>query len=220
MSRWENAPNLRTLIRLTGAMVDLWYTSPRRAPKAITLDIDDIADTVPSHQQLSLFNAHYDERCFLSIHVYDARPGHCVLTILRTGKTPDGREVSTHVRSQVRRIRLHWPNKGITIRGDSYYGRREAMACASRNVTALSSVCPPNAVLATLVFIKTDDVCVRRATGNFDVLHDYTETRYAPDRGRILAASWRRSRRRGNASIPAVALVQFSGLPICRSSGE
>ena len=57
MSRWENAPNLRTLIRLTGAMVDLWYTSPRRAPKAITLDIDDIADTVPSHQQLSLFNA-------------------------------------------------------------------------------------------------------------------------------------------------------------------
>ena len=54
--------------------------------RAITLDIDDTADTVHGHQQLSLFNAHYDERCFLPIHVYDADTGHCVLTILRPGK--------------------------------------------------------------------------------------------------------------------------------------
>jgi len=58
MSRWENAPDLRTLIRLTRAMVDLWCKSCGRAPKAITLDIDDTADTVHGHQQLSLFNAH------------------------------------------------------------------------------------------------------------------------------------------------------------------
>ena len=32
MSRWENAPDLRTLIRLTRAMVDLWCKSYRRAP--------------------------------------------------------------------------------------------------------------------------------------------------------------------------------------------
>jgi hypothetical protein len=31
---------------------------PPAAPKAITLDIDDTADTVHGHQQLSLFNAH------------------------------------------------------------------------------------------------------------------------------------------------------------------
>jgi hypothetical protein len=37
------------------------------SPKAITLDIGDTADTVHGHQQLSLFNAHYDERCFLPI---------------------------------------------------------------------------------------------------------------------------------------------------------
>ena len=57
------------------------------------------------HQQLSLFNAHYDERCFLPIHVYDADTGHCVLTILRPGKTPDGKEVRAHLRRLVRRIR-------------------------------------------------------------------------------------------------------------------
>ena len=75
MSRWENAPDGRTLIRLTYAMVDLWCGSYWRPPKAITLDIDDTADTVHGHQQPSLFNAHEpalgldprDERCFLSI---------------------------------------------------------------------------------------------------------------------------------------------------------
>jgi hypothetical protein len=35
-----------------------------------------------------------------------------------------------------------------------------------------------NTVLAAQVFIKTDDVCVRRATANLDVVRDYTEIRY------------------------------------------
>jgi hypothetical protein len=65
------------------------------------LDIDDIAETVHAHQQLSLFNAHYDERYFLPIHVYDADTGHCVQTILRPGKTPDGKEVRAHLRRLV-----------------------------------------------------------------------------------------------------------------------
>ena len=49
---------MRTLIRLTRGMVDLWCKNHPRAPKAITLDIDDTADTVHGHQQLSLFDVH------------------------------------------------------------------------------------------------------------------------------------------------------------------
>ena len=92
LSRLENTPDLRELIRLSHGMVDLWCRSYPTAPKSIMLDIDDTADTVHGHQQLSLFNAHYDERCFLPIHIYDADTGHCVLTILRPGKTPDKRK--------------------------------------------------------------------------------------------------------------------------------
>ena len=55
-------------------------------PKAITFDIDDTADTVHGHQQLSLFNAFHDERCFMPVHVYDTASGHCVLTILRPAR--------------------------------------------------------------------------------------------------------------------------------------
>ena len=91
LSRLENAPDTRALIRLSRGVVDLWCQSHAAAPKSIVLDVDDTADTVHGHQQLSLFNAHYDERCFLPIHVYDAASGHCVLTVLRPGKTPDGK---------------------------------------------------------------------------------------------------------------------------------
>ncbi len=203
MSRWENAPDRRTLIRLTYAMVDLWCASYWRPPKAITLDIDDTADTVHGHQQLSLFNAHYDERRFLPIHVYDAATGHCVLTILRLGKTPDGNEVRAHLRRLVRRIRRHWPDTCITsaadafrhigslrdpIRGDSHYGRREAMDWCENNGVRYIFGLAANAVLAAQVYTKTDAVCVRRATGNLDVVRDYVATRYA-------ARSWPHPRR-------------------------
>ena len=87
----------------------------------MTLDIDDTLDVVHGHQQLSLFNAHYDERCFLPIHVYDTDRSRPVAVILRPGKTPSGKEVRAHLRRFVRRIRPHWPTTHITIRGDGHY---------------------------------------------------------------------------------------------------
>jgi Transposase DDE domain group 1 len=188
LSRLENTPDLRALIRLLHGMVDLWCLSHAVAPKSIMLDIDDTADTVHGHQQLSLFNAHYDERCFLPIHVYDADTGHCVLTLLRPGKTPDGKEIRGHLRRLVRRIRMHWPNTRITFRGDSHYGRKEVMDwCEQNDVTYIFGLAP-NKVLAEQVFSKLDECCVRRALAQVEKVRDFTMTRYA-------AKSWSRARR-------------------------
>jgi hypothetical protein len=201
MSRWENAPDLRTLIRLSQAMVDLWCQSYRRPPKAITLDIDDTADTVHGHQQLSLFNAFHDERCFMPLHVYDAASGHCVLTILRPGKTPSGKEVRAHLRRLVRRIRRHWPNTVITIRGDSHYGRREAMEWCEHNGVQYVFGLEKNTALDALFRAHTKAVDVRWAAGQQPVvLRDYAETLYA-------AGTWS-LRRRVVARIEAT----FQGL--------
>src|SRR4029079_4194407 len=93
MSRWENAPNLREIIRLMEVMVDLYCASYPTPPNAVTLDIDDTVDVVHGKQQLSLFNAHYDERCFLPIHVYDTMTGRPVAMLLRPGKKRSGREI-------------------------------------------------------------------------------------------------------------------------------
>jgi hypothetical protein len=189
MSRWENAPDLRTLIRLSRGMVDLWCKSYRRPPKAITLDVDDTADTVHGHQQLSLFNAFHDERCFMPVHVYDAASGHCVLTVLRPGKTPDGTEVRAHLRRLVRRIRLHWPNTVITIRGDSHYGRWEAMEWCEQNGVQYVFGLAKNKALDALVHAETQAVDVRWAgASEVAVLRDYTETLYA-------AETWKSHRR-------------------------
>lgn len=195
ISRWENAPDLRTLLRLGYAMIDLWCQSHRRPPKAITLDIDDTVDVVHGHQQLSLFNAHYDERCFLPIHIYDAESGHCVGVILRPGKTPSGREISRHLRRLIRRIRAHWPNTRITLRGDSHYGRPEVMDWCDANDVAFILGLAGNDVLAAQVETTADAIRTRRAIDNLDAVRGYTETRYA-------AKSWS-IRRRVAARIEA-----------------
>ena len=69
MSRLENAPSRTEVGRLTAALVDIFCRSFASPPAAITLDIDDTCDRVHGHQQLSLFHAHYDTRCFLPVHV-------------------------------------------------------------------------------------------------------------------------------------------------------
>ena len=63
VSRMENTPGLRDLIRLGRVLVDVFCASYVVPPAVITLDIDDTCDVVHGQQQLSLFNAHHDERC-------------------------------------------------------------------------------------------------------------------------------------------------------------
>src|SRR5215207_8780690 len=60
ISRLENLPDVRSLLRMGRAMVDLYCTSFGQVPKRIMLDIDDTFDAVHGGQQLRLFNAHYD----------------------------------------------------------------------------------------------------------------------------------------------------------------
>jgi hypothetical protein len=143
---------------------------------------------VHGHQQLSLFNGHYDERCFLPIHVYDTATSRPVAVLLRTGKTPSGIEIRGHVRRLVRRIRRHWPNTRITIRGDSHYGRPEVMAWCEANRVDYILGLSGNAVLDRLVEPAADDVRVRRAEAEAPVVRRYTETAYG-------AKSWGRARR-------------------------
>jgi hypothetical protein len=188
VSRWENAPTLREVVRMTYAMVDLYCASYARPPRAVTLDVDDTVDVVHGHQQMSLFNAHYDERCFLPIHVYDTATSRPVAMLLRPGATPSGIEIRGHLRRLVRRIRSHWPNTRLTIRGDGHYGRPEVMAWCEDNGVDYILGLPGNKVLDRLVEPLADAVRVRRAQTQAAVVRRHTEIRYG-------AKSWRRARR-------------------------
>jgi len=198
VSRWENAPTLREVVRLTCAMVDLYCASYPKPPGAVTLDIDDTVDVVHGHQQLSLFNAHHDERCFMPIHVHDIATSRPVAIVLRPGRTPSGVEVRGHLRRLVRRIRSHWPATRLTIRGDGHYGRPEVMAWCEANSVDFIFGLPGNAVLARLFEEAADDVRVRRAEADAPSLRRYAEVRYG-------ARSWG-CKRRVAARIEATTL--------------
>ncbi len=190
VSRWENAPTTRELTRMMAAMIDVYCTSYPAPPAAVTLDIDDTCDVVHGYQQLSFWNGHHGERCFLPIHVYDTATGRPVAMLLRTGKTPSGAEAAGHIRRLVRHIRRHWPDTHITIRGDGHYGRPEVMAfCEAAGIDYVFGL-PTNAALrADAAIVAVADACaVKRAKGKHPVLRNYAETRYG-------AKSWDRQRR-------------------------
>lgn len=188
VSRWENAPSLRELIRLMGVLVDLYCASYAVPPEAVTLDIDDTVDVVHGHQQLSLFNAHYDERCFQPIHVYDTATSRPVAVILRPGKTPSGIEIRGHLRRLVRRIRRHWPATRITLRGDGHYGRPEVMEWCDENGVDFLFGLPGNAVLDRAVDDAAADIRTRRAIDQKLCVRGFAETSYR-------AKSWKGERR-------------------------
>jgi hypothetical protein len=163
VSRWENAPSLREVVRMTYVMIDLYCRSYDRPPAAVTFDIDDTCDVAHGNQQLALFHAHYDERCFLPIHVYDAANARPVAVLFRPGKTPSGEEIRGHLRRMVQRIRRHWPHTRITIRGDSHYGRREVMTwCEAHGLHYIFGL-SGNAVLDQMVEPLADAVRAQRA---------------------------------------------------------
>ena len=187
VSRWENAPTRREVVRMTYAMIDLYCRSYDRPPAAVTLDIDDTCDVAHGNQQLALFHAHYDERCFLPIHVYDAANARPVVVLFRPGKTPGGEEIRGHLRRMVRRIRTHWPDTRITIRGDSHYGRHEVMTWCEANGLHYIFGLSGNAVLDQMVEPIADAVRAQRAAAQAKLVEMRSADRPV-DAGRLRAA--------------------------------
>src|SRR5258708_35128251 len=119
ISRLENLPDARTLLRMGSAMVDLYCASFKQVPKRIMFDIDDTFDAVHGGQQLRLFNAHYDEYGFQPIVVFDGG-GRFVAAVLSPAKRPGGKEIRAFLRPLLRAIRSKWPRTAILVGGDPH----------------------------------------------------------------------------------------------------
>lgn len=108
--------------------------------------------------------------------------------ILRPRKTSPGEEIAAHLRRLLRRIRQHWSNTRITIRGDSHYGRPEVMDFCEKNRIDFIFGLAGNAALDRAVEVAADDIRSRRALTQAPVLRGYAETEYQ-------AKSWPKPRR-------------------------
>ena len=190
MCRLENLPTATALKRMMAAMVELFCDSFEQVPRRIILDIDDTCDPAHGHQQLALFHAHHDERCFLPIHIYEAGSGKPVAVILRPGKTPNGAEVALVLRHAVRAIRARWPRVDILIRGDSHYARPEAMSWLERNRVGYVFGLAGNPILLAQIRHLAEGAAVARLE---DAAKDGKARRYAEFR--YAAKTWTVERR-------------------------
>ena len=146
ISRLENLPDVRTLLRLGRALVDVYCGSFRQVPRRIVLDIDDTFDAVHGGQQLRLFNAHYDEYGFQPIIVFDGE-GRFVTAVLRPAKRPKGVEIRAFLRRLVRAIRSHWPEVAILVRADSHYACPDVMDwCETNSLDYVLGLAPNSTV--------------------------------------------------------------------------
>jgi hypothetical protein len=142
ISRLENLPDLRALLRLGRALVEQYCGSFRAVPQRIILDIDDTFDRVHGGQQLRLFNAYHDDYGFQPIVVFDGE-GRFVTALLRPGKRPSGVEIRGFARRLVGAIRAHWPRVEILLRADSHYAAPEVFDwCRTNRVDWVFGLAP------------------------------------------------------------------------------
>jgi SAM-dependent methyltransferase len=142
ISRLENLPDVRSLLRMGRAFVDLFCASYAGVPKRIVLDLDDTFDAVHGGQQLRLFNGHYDEYGFQPIVVFDG-DGRFVTAVLRPAKRPKGKEIARFLRRLLRTIRANWPTTQILIRADSHYCCPEVIDfCRANGLDFIFGVAP------------------------------------------------------------------------------
>ena len=94
-------------------------------------------------------------------------------------------------------IRRRWPRVDILVRGDSHYGRPEAMAWCERNRVAYIFGLAGNQVLLGRVADLAEDAAVSRAEGEVSKVRRYAEFAYA-------AKTWSVERR-------VIARIEASG---------
>jgi len=188
ISRLENLPDTRTLLRMGRAMVDLYCASFRQVPRRIVLDVDDTFDAVHGGQQLRLFNAHHDEYGFQPIVVFDGE-GRFVTAVLRPAKRPSGREIRAFLRRLVRQLRANWPRVEILLRADSHYCAPEVLRwCRANKVDYLLGVAPTSTLRRHIETLEASTAARFAASGACAKLRRFTEFHDG-------AASWDRVER-------------------------
>ena len=153
--------------------------------KLEVLDIDDTFCAAHGGQQLAFWNAHHDERGFASMHIYHVASGTPVVAILRPARTPKGSEVRTVIRHVTKRLRRHWPKARIVWRGDSHYGRVEAMEWAEDDDADYIFGLAGNAALDALVAETAVNLRFHHAMSSKAKLRTYASFLYQ-------AGSWKR----------------------------
>jgi hypothetical protein len=163
ISRLENLPDARALLRMGRAMVERYCQSFRQVPRRIVLDVDDTFDAVHGGQQLRLFNAHHDEYGFQPIVVFDG-DGRMIAAVLRPASRPSGKQIVRWLHRLISAIRSHWPRVQIMLRADSHYCTPEVLRfCRARGLDYTLGVAPTSTLRKHVLGLE-ESTAARAAT--------------------------------------------------------
>lgn len=126
LSRFENAPNRKELLRMTEALAERVIERHRKRlhgrARRITIDMDPTEDPTHGAQQLSFFNRHYDSHCYLPMVCFLTFDGeveqYLVAAVLRPGNAPGSAGALGILRRLIERVGDAFPKARIQVRLD------------------------------------------------------------------------------------------------------
>jgi len=122
LSRWENAPSPRDLVRLNDALLEIFIRvcgDQVQGRGEILLDIDSTDDPTHGQQQLSFFNGAYGQHMYHPMLVFERHTGCLLAARLRPGNASSHARIVPMLLRLVPRLQTAFPNIKIKLRGDA-----------------------------------------------------------------------------------------------------
>lgn len=124
------------IYRMAEAFLEHFVAGYAKPPEVIVLDLDHTDHLVYGQQELALFNSHYGDDCYLPLLIFEGLSGRLISALLRPGKSPTGRENAAIVKRVLTRLRQHWPDTHIIVRGDTGFAQPELMRAVQSDAQA------------------------------------------------------------------------------------
>ena len=135
LSRFENAPDRKELLRMTEALADCVIERHRKRlhgrARRITIDLDPTDDPTHGQQEFTFFNGHYDSYCYLPMVCFLTFDGeaeqYLVAAVLRRGNATGSVGALGILRRLIARVSNAFPKASIRVRLDGGFASPEVL---------------------------------------------------------------------------------------------
>jgi hypothetical protein len=135
LSRFENAPNRKELLRMTEALADRVIERHRKRlhgrARRVTIDMDPTDDPTHGQQEFTFFNSHYDSYCYLPMVCFltfnEEAEQYLVAAVLRPGNATGSVGALGILRRLIDRVSNAFPKARIRVRLDGGFASPEVL---------------------------------------------------------------------------------------------
>jgi hypothetical protein len=112
------AAQLQRIRGLNEFLVDVFTRTRNQRPAHVIIDLDPTDDACHGQQQLSFWHGYYEQNQYFPLLVFEGETGMPLAAWLRPGKRHASCGAVEVVSEIVERLRAHWPDVTIFVRGD------------------------------------------------------------------------------------------------------